>query len=176
MAHLWRMLKKDLEMPCDSRNEIVLVSQFEVFYWCRNGESSWKGKKKNVYISESKDACDDSLEFCPEMLAFSSGGGSSVSNSVPAAFRVLSSSPFSSTPSPYVFLCRLFPFSNKMNPVIEQTITFPKSTLRLITSFFSESSGMSKRCGKQFFLQIRLYFFLDFPTPTPTPKHSKLLL
>ena len=28
-----------------------------------------------------------------------------------------------------------------MNPVIEQTITFPKSTLRLITSFFSESSG-----------------------------------
>ena len=63
-----------------------------------------KRKKKNVYISESKDACDDSLEFCPEMLAFSSGGGSSVSNSVPAAFRVLSSSPFFSTLSPYVFL------------------------------------------------------------------------
>ena len=62
-----------------------------------------KEKKKNVYISESKDACDDSLDFCPEMLAFSSGGGSSVSNSVPAAFRVLSSSPFS-TPSPDVFL------------------------------------------------------------------------
>lgn len=55
-----------------------------------------------------------------------------------------------------------------MNPVIEQAITFPKSTLRLITSFFSESSGMSKRGGKQFFLQIRLYFFLGFlPYPLP---------
>ena len=88
----------------------------------------------------------------------------------------LSRPPYSWFLSVSLFLCRLFPFSNKMNPVIEQTITFPKSTLRLITSFFSESSGMSKRCGKQFFLQIRLYFFLDFPTPTPTPKHSKLLL
>lgn len=78
----------------DGRNEIILGSQFEVFYWCQNGESFWKGKK-NVCIFESKDACADSLEFCPEMLAFSSGGGSSVSNSVPAAFRVLSSSPFS---------------------------------------------------------------------------------
>lgn len=156
-----------------------------------------KKKKKDVYISESKDACDDSLEFCPEMLAFSSGGGSSVSNSVPAALlpsvfspphpsppppphmsSSLSRPPYSWFLSVSLFLCRLFPFSSKMNPVIEQTITFPKSTLRLITSFFSESSGMSKRGGKRFFSTdsvVLLPWFLAPPPPRSFQTSSLML-
>lgn len=88
----------------------------------------------------------------------------------------LSRPPYSWFLSVSLFLCRLFPFSNKMNPVIEQTITFPKSTLRLITSFFSESSGVSKRRGKQFFLQIRLYFFLGSPRPHPRSLQTSSLM
>lgn len=55
-----------------------------------------------------------------------------------------------------IFSCRLFPFSNKMNPVTEQRITFPKPTLHLFSYCFSESSA--ERSGKQSFLHILLCF------------------
>lgn len=64
-------------------------------------------------------------------------------------------------PTPGFFLslsCRLFPFSNKMNPVIELRITFPRSILHHFNDFFFEGFVISKRSGKQTFLHILLCF------------------
>lgn len=64
-----------------------------------------------------------------------------------------------------LFSCRLFPFSNKMNPVIKQRSTFLKPILHHFSSFFSEGSRMSKKPGKQSSLHVLLCFSqVSFPS------------
>lgn len=60
----------------------------------------------------------------------------------------LSRPPYSWFLSVSLFSCRLFPFSNKMNPVIKQRNTFLKPILHHFSYFFSEGSRMSKKSGK----------------------------
>lgn len=73
----------------------------------------------------------------------------------------LSRPPYSWFLSVSIFSCRLFPFNNKMNPVTEQRITFPKPILHLFSYCFSESSA--ERSGKQSFLHILMCFsYLSF--------------
>lgn len=117
-------------------------------------------EKRKVYISESKDACADNLDFCPEMLAFFFLGAVLMFPTVFPLHTMFSPpTPLPiclplclAHPTPGFFLSlpphRLFPFSDKMNPVTEDRITFPKHILPIFSYFFSESSGMSKRSGK----------------------------
>lgn len=77
----------------------------------------------------------------------------------------LSRPPYSWYLSVSLFSCRLFPFSNKMNPVIKQRSTFLKPILHHFSSFFSEGSRMSKKPGKQSSLHVLLCFSqVSFPS------------
>lgn len=147
-------------MLLDGRNEVILVSLCEVFYWCRNGESSWKEKKKSVYFWEQRCMCWQ-FRFLPRNAGIFFLGAVLMFPTVFPLHTMFSPPPTPlpiclplclAHPTPGFFLSlsshRLFPFSNKMNPVIEDRITFPKPILPIFSCSWSESSGMGKRSGK----------------------------
>lgn len=114
-------------------------------------------RKRKVNISQSKDVCADNFDSAQRRWHFVSGGGSYVSNSAAAAHSLFST-PRSSPPSPLpiclplclahptpafsvsLLSCELFPFSSKVNPLLEQRITVSKPTLHAFSHLFSGSS------------------------------------
>lgn len=113
-------------------------------------------KEKKMCIYESKDACADNLDFLPRDAGIFFLGAVLMFPTVFPLHTMFSPPPTPlpiclplclAHPTPGFFLSlsshRLFPFSNKMNPVIEDRITFPKPICPVLNCFFSESSTYS---------------------------------
>lgn len=75
----------------------------------------------------------------------------------------LSRPPYSWFLSVSLFSCRLLPFSNKANPVIEQRITFPKPVLHLFTSFLKVLEW-ARDVGNSFFSRFYCTSPMFFPS------------